>query len=148
MKDLEMLFLLFAAALFGILTGQSTCQVEDLDEDDWTIDQGDCDDLDARVNPAAVEVCDLIDNNCDGEVDEGFDQDGDGFTTCGGDCDDSDPATYPGAPEIQDTKDNDCDGDGDTCCKVCSSGLACGDACIDADETCHEAPGCACQGAP
>lgn len=128
------------------LLGLSTCETEDMDNDDWTVDQGDCDDMDEKINPAAAELCDELDNDCDGEIDEGFDQDQDGFTSCTGDCDDSDPNTYPGAPEVQDTKDNDCDGTGDTCCKVCTSGLACGDTCIDPTETCTEAPGCACQG--
>lgn len=36
----------------------------------------------------------------------------------------------------------------DSCCKVCRSGTACGDTCIDADEACTEAAGCACQGEP
>ncbi len=33
-------------------------------------DSGDCDDGDALVNPDATEVCDDIDNNCDGAVDD------------------------------------------------------------------------------
>ncbi|CAH0999302.1 hypothetical protein LEM8419_00600 [Neolewinella maritima] len=33
----------------------------------------DCDDTNAAVNPAAEEICDGIDNNCDGQVDEGLD---------------------------------------------------------------------------
>jgi len=33
----------------------------------------DCNDHDASINPAAVEVADGIDNNCDGQIDEGYD---------------------------------------------------------------------------
>ena len=33
-------------------------------------DSLDCDDTDAAVNPDADEVCDAVDNNCDGDVDE------------------------------------------------------------------------------
>jgi hypothetical protein len=32
-----------------------------------------------------------------------------------------------------------------TCCKVCSSGKACGDSCISKSKTCTKPPGCACQ---
>ena len=32
------------------------------------------------------------------------------------------------------------------CCKVCEEGKACGDACIDADDTCTAGDGCACNG--
>lgn len=40
------------------------------------------------------------------------------------------------------------DAPADECCHVCRAGKACGDTCIDADETCTAEPGCACQGAP
>lgn len=30
------------------------------------------------------------------------------------------------------------------CCKVCTTGKPCGDTCIAANDTCHQAPGCAC----
>jgi hypothetical protein len=76
-----------------------------------------------------MEICNGIDDDCDGIVDEGQDEDGDGFTWCGGgdqslaDCAVSDPKIHPAskpgpdgkiaipAPqELCDGKDNDCDG--------------------------------------
>lgn len=34
------------------------------------------------------------------------------------------------------------------CCKICTVGKACGDTCISKDKTCHQPPGCACNGYP
>ncbi len=42
----------------------------DSDCDGYTVFQGDCDDSNAGVNPEGIEVCDGIDNNCDGSIDE------------------------------------------------------------------------------
>ncbi len=73
--------------------------------------QIDCDDVLASVNPGAIEICgDLIDNDCDTEIDEDLDADGDGFSNCAGDCDDDNAAVNPDATEVCDGLDTDCDG--------------------------------------
>jgi hypothetical protein len=103
----------------------------------YALNGNDCNDANAAIHPGALEVCNDLDDDCDGIVDEGtlvtwyFDEDGDGFgddavtlTSCaqpngyvavGGDCDDLIPTTYPGAPEVCNGVDDDCDGavDGD-----------------------------------
>ncbi len=87
----------------------------DADGDGWP-SGSDCNDNNAAIHPGAAEVCDTLDNDCDGAVDEGNvcnpcpDDDADGFTTCDGDCDDSNLNIDPGAVEVCDGVDNNCDG--------------------------------------
>ena len=102
-----------------------------------TEDNTDCDDGDQGVNPGATEVCDAVDNDCDGEIDIAAsdmvtyyaDADGDGFgvsdstfDSCqdpgagwaeyDGDCDDTNILYNPGADESDcaDPNDYNCDG--------------------------------------
>lgn len=105
--------------------------VQALDGDgDGFLSTEDCNDLDATINPAAEELCDSLDNNCDGQIDEDvttmyyLDADNDGFgdpevseESCeardrfvanGNDCDDTNAERYPGASEVCDGIDNDC----------------------------------------
>jgi hypothetical protein len=87
-----------------------TAEVTDDDGDGYTEEDGDCDDEDAGVFPAADDLPgDGIDSNCDGI--DGTDQDADGWDESE-DCDDMDPATYPGSPldTSVDGADQDCDG--------------------------------------
>jgi hypothetical protein len=92
-------------------------------------DNTDCDDTDATVYPDAPELCDGIDNNCNGQVEDDVDADGDGFTPCGGDCNDTDPDINPDACDIKkDGIDQDCDGVDRTKGKPCpDSGGGCSD---------------------
>ncbi len=93
----------------------------------------DCDDLETLVYPGATELCNGVDDDCDGDVDEGapaaqtwyLDNDGDGvggfwltqsacsmpegYAVDSSDCDDTNAAIYPSAPELCDGLDNDCD---------------------------------------
>ena len=109
-----------------------TTDVVDDADGDGVSGADDCDDNDASIGPDAEEVCDGVDNNCDGVVDEGVtrtfyaDADADGFgdpsvtaEACEApdgmvpgdtDCDDTDPDVYPDALEVCDAVDNDCDG--------------------------------------
>ena len=116
--------------------GNPNVTIQDCDQPQGYIAvAGDCNDNNAAINPAATEICDGIDNDCNGSADDGLvfityyvdaDQDGYGvdgtgvslcanpgvgFATVAGDCNDTNAAVNPGAAEIRfDNIDNDCDG--------------------------------------
>jgi hypothetical protein len=71
----------------------------------------DCNDANPKAYPGAEEICDGLDNNCDGSMlpGEQTDADGDGFLACN-DCNDNDPNVSPAAEEICDGVDDNCDG--------------------------------------
>ena len=109
----------------------------------YVTDNTDCDDTNAAVNPAASEVCNDIDDNCDGQVDEGVqttfyadnDEDGygnssdaidacdtpSGYVTDNTDCDDTDAGVNPGASEVCNGIDDNCDGQVNEGITVCCS---------------------------
>jgi hypothetical protein len=140
------------------VTGQITYYV-DADEDNYgtgtgatycadpgmgfALVNGDCDDEEMDVNPGGIEICNTIDDNCNGTVDEGVsttyyaDFDGDnygdepgatycsdpgaGFILIGGDCNDNISTINPGATEICNGLDDDCNNmiDGVAGCQNC-----------------------------
>ena len=88
----------------------------------------DCNDNDKLVKPSTAEICNDIDDDCDGKVDEGCDGDGDGWCAVKaviigkpkvcfnglGDCADDQASAYPGSKEVCGNGiDEDCNGQTD-----------------------------------
>ncbi|MBS3143169.1 hypothetical protein J4464_07310 [Candidatus Woesearchaeota archaeon] len=78
----------------------------DQDQDGYDAQCGDCDDTDPDVNPGMNETCNGKDDDCDGQIDEGFDMDQDGVANCFDNC--------PAEPNPNQA-DEDGDGVGDVC---------------------------------
>ncbi len=84
---------------------------DDNDGDGYSPCDGDCDDGDDAAFPGGLEICDGLDNDCDGSLPATeVDDDGDGSMVCEGDCDDGDTTVFPGAAEVCDGIDNNCNG--------------------------------------
>jgi cysteine-rich repeat protein len=144
--------------------GISICP--DNDGDGFALDV-DCNDNNGEIFPGAVELCDGIDNDCDGTVDgpgcNCTDSDNDGFFAqdgCGTavDCNDASNIINPNASEICDGVDNNCDGVNDegfdlntdlnncgACSNVCSGSCeggacfaVCGNGIVEDGESCDE----------
>ena len=56
----------------GTSTGSGGGADGDGDGDGFTVEAGDCDDQRADVHPGAEEICDQVDNDCNGRTDEGM----------------------------------------------------------------------------
>jgi hypothetical protein len=131
----------------GLLDDADNCPLEnnpgqlDMDDDglgdvcdpdidgDGTVNESDCAPFDGAVSPLADELCNGIDDDCNGQVDEGYpdtdadqeancmdpDDDGDGDPDVT-DCAPLNGAIFAGAIELCDGIDNDCDLMGDEGC--------------------------------
>ena len=119
------------------LDGDLIGDVCDPDADgDGTPNVDDCGWLDPAVHPGATEACNGLDDNCNGQVDEGYpDLDDDDLANCLDPDDDGDldpdetdcaplnPLIHAGANEICDGIDNDCDLAADEGCPAVSVAL-------------------------
>lgn len=138
-KLLIVVSILATSAACNSSTPACKADLKDVDGDGYftcsegEIENQDCDDASPDIHPDVVEVCDDIDNNCDGEIDEGVsglwypdaDQDlyGDASSAAlractqpegrvddNTDCNDSDASINVLAIEVCDASDNNCDG--------------------------------------
>ena len=127
----------------------ASCQIEnngtciDFDNDGYFAEGGacgviDCKDDDFSINPGQTEICDSVDNNCDGTIDEGCECLSGDFRVCGssdlgicnlgnqtcvngiwGDCQGNIEPVF----ELCDGLDNDCNGVVDNQCGICNGCL-------------------------
>ncbi len=125
----------------------------------YVADGTDCDDDNAVVNPAEVETCNGVDDDCNGTADDGFDADADGVADCfdveqcdnldnDGDGDIDEDATDAGTWYA----DSDGDGHGDasdstTACTMPSGYVAGSTDCDDDDATSYPGAAELCDGA-
>jgi hypothetical protein len=117
----------------GFGAGDATSSCNDLGSG-YSENSTDCDDTNSNTNPNATELCNTIDDNCDGQIDEGvqtvyfIDNDGDtygnpsvsilactqpiGYTPDDTDCNDNDASINPGAEDLGGNGiDENCDGE-------------------------------------
>lgn len=126
----------------------------DSDGDGFAVEGGscgfkDCDDNDASINPGETEVCNGVDDDCDGQTDEGFTDEsrqyicqnngyvwtnnGSNPNGCGNDTNEGSP--YEAIETSCDDIDNDCDGTVDEGCDGGEAILSVSPSSIDFGET-------------
>lgn len=128
----------------------------------YVFDHTDCNDVNDKINPKAIELCNKIDDNCNGQTDEYAvpikwyeDNDEDGYGSekyvldCpapkkhvdnNDDCEDSKPLVHPGAKDICNLVDDDCNGVTDDLSDVCKTSCGEGKLYCEGKKTVCDAP--------
>ncbi len=132
---------------------------DDDDDNDSSPDVDDCEPLNAQVKPGAIELCDGIDNNCNGQTDENLCDDGNPCTddACQADgncahsnnqvpCDDGSVCTSEdkclegscqGFSPIDCSDGDDCTADGCDPVAGCTQSTLSGPTCVNDPDGCH-----------
>jgi hypothetical protein len=133
--------------------GQSTCGTACIVNNVATRCLVDCDDENPNTGAAFAEVCDQLDNSCDGAIPNTvligeYDDDGDGYVECepwigavvtvtgGNDCDDGSTLWNPSVTDVCDGLDTNCNGLPDDNNDYDGDGYCAGD-CNDFDPAIH-----------
>ncbi len=128
----------------------------------YVIDNRDCNDANEKIHPNATELCNKIDDNCNGQTDEYAvpikwysDSDGDGYGSekyvldCpapkkyvdnNNDCNDGDKDIHPGVKDICNLIDDDCNGKTDDLSDVCQTSCGWGKLYCEGKKTVCDAP--------
>lgn len=119
-----------ATEFFGIDEGECSQGEKECVNGEWSVVYN-------GVLPA-MEICNSLDDDCNGTIDDVADVDGDGVTECENDCNDRDPLVGPQITETCDGVDNNCDGLTDEGFDLDKDGyLSCEDDCDDTDPTAY-----------
>jgi hypothetical protein len=112
---------------YGVASGPTRTVAGCIDSVGWAVVVGDCEDHDPARYPGKDESCNMLDDDCDGQIDEGV------RPSCGvGACKASSPSCSaadcvpkPPLAEVCNAADDDCDGEIDNGQKLCFDDRIC-----------------------
>jgi hypothetical protein len=112
---------------YGVASGPTRTVEGCVDSVGWAVVAGDCDDGDPARYPGKNEVCNLLDDDCDGQIDEGV-RPSCGVGACQAlspSCSAADCVPKPPIAEVCNAADDDCDGEIDNGQQLCFDDRVC-----------------------